>query len=446
MKKHLVTMLASPQSPKSHCHSSSLSAEATARLIGTKDLSIRTIPRFFTSFGMMLCGGLIFLILLVACESKQQIDQLKVGRDQLLNSGRALDAVKHLKQAEIDEIDKTEPRVLLVLAYSHGLSTGTAKGQGLEPEFKNERAQRLAALGDAEIEYLLRILVRRSRLQKDAMQMVVDKGVDAIPTAISALGNTEFRNLHGDIIEMMYQMGSDGLGLMVDAIQNTDISTEVKIALVRLIGRIGETQGLEDVEVIHGNTEDAGLKMEISVTLYRLGKHEYSTEIIKGLDNDDVSVRRAAARAMRYLSDYPADKVINALKDSDDSVVTYAAEALQNQPDAQAVVPLTEVLIGSVDNATKQAASEALQAHAEQKLAKGLTTMLIRALLSGKIEDAENRLRILQLLRKDPLMQQIKVAVLVNPQLAYDLDQYLKQTETHEMVKGELRWVLSELE
>lgn len=436
MKKHLVTMLIRHQCPKSHCRS----------LLLNKDLWITPIQRSFDSFRKILCGGLIFLTLLIGCEPKQQIDHLKVGRQQLLNSGLAVDAIKHLKQAEIDEVDKTEPRVLLVLAYTHGLSTGTAKAQGLGAEFSNERAQRLAALGDAEIENVLEILVRRSRLQKDAIQVVIDKGVDSIPVLIAALGNVEFRNLHGNIIEMMYQIGGDGLGLMIDAVQDGDTSTDVKIALVRLIGRIGAVQRLEDLEALHSGTEDAGLKMEISVTLYRLGKHEYSATIVKGLGADDVNVRRAAARAMIYLSDYPMDKVLKVLQDTDDSVVAYAAEAFQNRPDPQAVIPLTEVLTGKADNAAKQAASEALRIHAEQKLARGLTTRLIKMIISGKIENAEDRLRILQLLRKDALTTQIKVAALVNPELPYDLDQYLKQTETHEMVRGELRWLLSELE
>ena len=443
MKKHVVTM---PAAPQADCHPPILNGAETNRLIGAKDISIATIQKSFTSLRTTLCAGLTLLILLIGCEPKQQIDHLKVGRQQLLNSGLAVDAVKHLKQAEIDELDKAPPRVLLVLAYTHGLSTGAAKAQGLEPEFKSERTQRLAALGNEEIEYLLQILVKRSRLQKDAMQVVVNKGVDALPALINALGQVEFLSLHGDIVEMMYQIGSDGLGLMVDAIQNADTSTAVQVALARLIGRIGEPQGLTDLETIYNDTEDAGLKMEISVTLYRLGKHEYSTAIIKGLDDDDVNVRRASTRAMIHLSDYPVDKVLKALQDTDDQVVTYAAQAVQNQPNAQAVVPLTEVLTGTADNAAKQAASEALRIHAKQKLTKGLTTQLIKALISGKITNAEDRLRILQLLRKNALKQQIKVAALVNPQLIYDLDQYLKLTETHQMVKGELRLLLSEME
>ena len=443
MKKHVITM---PATPQADYPAPILNGTETNRLIGAKDLSIATIQKSFTSLRTTLCAGLTLLILLIGCEPKQQIDHLKVGRQQLLNSGLAVDSVKHLKQAEIDELDKAPPRALLVLAYTHGLSTGAAKGQGLEPEFESERTQRLAALGNDEIEYLLQILVKRSRLQKDAMQVVVDKGVDALPALIAALGQAEFLNLHGGIVEMMYKIGSDGLGLMVDAIRNADTSTDVRVALVRLVGRIGEPQGLKDLETIYNDIEDAGLKMEISVTLYRLGKHEYSMAIIKGLDDDDVNVRRASARAIIHLNDYPVNKVLKALRDADDQVVTYAAQAVQNQPDAQAVVPLSEVLTGTADNIAKQAASDALRIHAEQKLTKGLAIRLIKALISGKITNAEDRLRILQLLRKEPLMRQIKVTALVDPQLIYDLDQYLKQTETHEMVKGELRQLLSEME
>lgn len=433
MKIHLTTTSAIPQAD-------------SPILYGAEDPSIGTIQRSVASLRTTLCAGLTLLILLIGCEPKQKIDHLKVGRQQLLNSGLAVDAIKHLKQAEIDELDKTPPRALLVLAYTHGLSTGAAKTQGLEPEFKSERTQRLAALGNEEVEYLLQILVRRSRLQKDAMQVVVDKGVDALPVMITALGQADFLSLHGDVVEMIYQIGSDGIGLMVGAIRNADTSTEVKIALVRLIGRIGEPQGLEDLETIRSETDDAGLQMEINVTLYRLGEHEYSTAIIEGLTHDDVNVRRASARAMLHLSEYPVDKLLKALQDTDDQVVTYAAQAFQSQPDAQAVAGLTNVLTGTADNPAKQAASKALRIHAEQKLTKGLTTQLIKALISGEISNPDDRLRIVQLLRKEPLMNQIKVTTLVNPQLVYDLDQYLKKTETHEIVKEELRKLLAVVE
>ena len=238
MKKHVGTVSTRRQFVKSHCHSKNLSP-----IMG---------QGFVASVWTAICAGFLLLNALIGCQPKQQVDHLKVGRQQLLNSGLAVDAVKHLKQAEMDELDKAPPRALLVLAYTHGLSTGSAKGQGLESEFIRERDQRLAALGDEEIEHLLQILVRRSRLQKDAMQVVIDKGVSAFPVMIGALGSVEFLNLHGDIIEMMYQIGmdGDGLELLVAAIKNADTSTEVKIALLRLIGRIGGQQALVDLEML----------------------------------------------------------------------------------------------------------------------------------------------------------------------------------------------------
>ena len=183
MKKHPETM---PATPQADYPPSVVNGEETYRLIEAQSLSIGTIQESFTLLKSALCAVLTSLILLIGCEPKQQIDHLKVGQQQLLNSGLAVDSVKHLKQAEIDELDKAPPRALLVLAYTHGLSAGAAKAQGLESEFESQRAQRLAALGNEEIEYLLQILVRRSRLQKDAMQVVVDKGVDALPVLIAA--------------------------------------------------------------------------------------------------------------------------------------------------------------------------------------------------------------------------------------------------------------------
>ena len=126
---------------------------------------------------------LFILIVSIGCEQKQRADPLKTGRRKLLNAGLALEAVEPLKIAETEEYDKTEPRVLLILAYSHGLSSGSAKTHGLEEEFKLAREQRLEALGDAEMEFLLNLLVKRSRVQKDAMKVLVDKGVHATPAA-----------------------------------------------------------------------------------------------------------------------------------------------------------------------------------------------------------------------------------------------------------------------
>ena len=381
----------------------------------------------------------------IGCQQKQRVDHLKAGRGKLLNAGLALEAVEPLKIAETEEYDKTEPRTLLILAYSHGLSTGSAQLHGLESEFNLERKQRLEALGDAEMERLLNLLVRRSRVQKDAMQVLIDKGASAVPLLIGALGKVEYQNIRGDIIEMMYTIGTDTLNLIIAAIGNPNTSAPVKISLVRLIGRIGEVQVISDVEALGEGMTDAGLKMEINAALYKLGRSDYKSEILKGLRASDVNVRRAAAKAIIDFEDYSGSDVIIALQDTDDRVREYVSQVLQKRPDKGAVQPLVEVLKSGADNVAKQAALEALKVHAARGLARKLAVDLIRKeLLGGKISNAENRLRIVQLLREEELVRQIEAAP-VELQLKYDLDQYRQHKEEHGLVKRELGRLLEVL-
>ena len=380
----------------------------------------------------------------IGCEQKQRVDHLKAGRMKLLNSGLALEAVEPLKIAVTEEYDKTEPRILLILAYSHALSSGSAKLHGLESEFILQRKQRLEALGDAEMEGLLNLLVQRSRVQKDAMQVLIDKGASAVPLLIDALGKVQYENTRVDIIEMMYTIGPDALNLIIAAISNPNTSAPVKISLVRLIGSIGEVRGIADLEALGESMTDAGLKMEINAALYKLGRSDNKSAILKGLRASEVNVRRAAAKAIIDFEDNQRSDVIKALQDTDDRVREYASLALQKRPDTGAVQPLVEVLKSDADNVAKQAALGALKIHVARGLARKLAVDLIRKeLLGGKISDADDRLRIVQLLREEELVRQIEAAP-VELQLKYDLDQY-RQKEEHGLVKRELGRLLETL-
>ena len=381
----------------------------------------------------------------IGCEQKQRVDPLKTGRRKLLNAGLALEAVEPLKIAETEEYDKTEPRVLLILAYSHGLSSGSAKTHGLEEEFNLAREQRLEALGDAEMEFLLNLLVQRSRVQKDAMKVLVDKGVGATPLLIDALGKVEYENIRNDVIDMLSTIGSDALNLIISAIGNPNTPASVKVSLVRIIGRIGDVRVVSDVKALGDSLTDAGLKMEINAALYKLGQSNYKSVILKGLRDKDVTVRRAAAKAIVDIDDYSGSDVIKALGDSDDRVREYAAKVLQKRPVKAAVQPLVEVLKSDADNVAKQAAFDALKLHVANGLARRLAADLIRKeLLGGQLDNPEDRLRIVQLLREKELIRQIEAAP-VELQLKYDLEQYRQNTEQHGLVKSELGRLLEVL-
>ena len=381
----------------------------------------------------------------IGCEQKQRVDNLKVGRQKLLNAGLALEAVEPLKIAVTEEYDKTVPLTLLILAYYHGLSSGSAKTHGLEAEFNLEREKRLEALGDAEMEYLLNLLVKRSRVQKDAEQVLIDKGVSATPLLIGALGKVEYENIQSNVIDMLAAIGSDALTPIISAIGNPDTMAAVKVSLVRVIGRIGDAAVVSEVEALGDSMTDAGLKMEINAALYKLGKRNYKSQILKGLRANDVKVRRAAAKAIIDMDDYSAADVIKALGDSDDRVREYVAQILLKRPDKAAVQPLVEVLKSDADNTAKQAAFDALKVHVADGLARRLAADLIRKeLLGGHISNPEDRLRIVQLLREKELIRQIEAAP-VELQLKYDLEQYRQNTEQHGLVKSELGRLLEVL-
>ena len=388
---------------------------------------------------------LFILIVSIGCEQKQRADPLKTGRRKLLNAGLALEAVEPLKIAETEEYDKTEPRVLLILAYSHGLSSGSAKTHGLEEEFNLAREQRLATLGDAEMEFLLNLLVQRSRVQKDAMKVLVDKGIGATPLLITALGMVEYENIRNDVIDMLSNIGSDALSLIISAIGNPNTPASVKVSLVRIIGRIGDVRVVSDVKALGDSLTDAGLKMEINAALYKLGEINYKSVILKGLRDKDVNVRRAAAMAIIDIDDYSGADVIKALGDSDDRVREYTAKILQKRPVKAAVQPLVGVLKSDADNLAKQAAFEALKTHVSNGLARRLAADLIRKeLLGGQLNNPEDRLRVVQLLREKELIRQIEAAP-VELQLKYDLEQYRQNTEQHGLVKSELGRLLEVL-
>ena len=83
-------------------------------------------------------------------------------------------------------------------------------------------------------------------------------------------------------------------------------------------------------------------------------------EIINGLTDSDVEVRRAAAQAMLKLDNPPVDEVVNALSDSDALVRMYAGQTLEQYPTEKAIDRLIEILIADTDESARDAAGKAL--------------------------------------------------------------------------------------
>ena len=390
---------------------------------------------------------LIILLLIVVASfgcREQVITQLEVGRGKLY-AGLSLEAVQHLERAEQEEQNKVEPRALLILAYSNAISTGAARTHNVEARYQTERDRRISELGEYETKRILHILGERHRVQKDAIQVLIDRGAPAVPFVLEDLVKNRYRNVHGDFVQILNGIGGPAIKDILEAAGDSGTPPAVKIQLVRIVGDIGDTSAVAGLEALQNATTDEGLKMEINTALYHLGNEDSEDRIVAGLTDENVVVRRSAAKSMMFLKEHPTDKLIAALDDSDDAVRMYMAEALRKYPDAGAINGLLAILTNGSSLNTKQAAVDTLNHYAENGLADGLAPRLITILTNPEVVDHEDRLRIVQLLKKPALLKQIAEADQYD-NLPHQLDVFYRETETNDMVKDALNELLLQIE
>ena len=398
--------------------------------------------------------SLIVLLLIgvvsFGCKQEQIITQLEVGRSKLLNAGLTMEAVEHLERAEVEEVNKVEPRALLIIAYSHAISTRAAEMFNVETRFQSERDQRIGQLGEFEIKKILEILGERHRIQKDAVQVLIDRGAPVVPFVLDNLVKNRNTAAHDDFFEILEQIGGEGVDTILKTVSDSATPIAVRVKLIRVVGEIGDAAATAGLEQLHNSINDEGLKMEVDTALYLLGHPEYKEKIIAGLDNANVVVRRAAAKALVSLNDAPTEKIIEALKDPDPTVQMDAAKALQKYLDANAVDNLVVILSSSANSENKQAAKakqaamDTLNLYAEKGIADGLAARFIELLTNSQVTDHNSRLRIVQLLKKPVLIKQVEEADQYDnlPHKIYQL----YEAETNDMVKDELNALLLVIE
>lgn len=402
----------------------------------------RNMKKFLT-----ICLILVWVVSF-GCKQEQIIPEISVGRTKLLGAGLAVEAVEHLKRAEIEEENKVEAQALLLIAYSYALSREATllENRNLQTEYKNERTTRLAELNDSHIKKIFLILNEKHRVQNEVIQILADKGLDVIPLILQDFIDKKYRHSHGDFLSVLRKIGMKGFDLIFPAIENPDIPLAAKVNLIQIIGEKGDTSTQGRLESAKNKITDKGLKMEINAALYRLGKNEYSKQIEAGLTDKHVGVRQAAARSIKLLNKPSTSNLISALKDTDDNVRQYIVIALQKHIDINAVDYLFDILTNddSSDN-TKQAAVNTLEHYAKNGLAFGLAHRLITLLTKSNVEDHRDRIRITQLLGKPALIKQITNADPYDnlPSKIYD---YFDTKEDNNLVKAELNKILLTLE
>ena len=137
--------------------------------------------------------------------------------------------------------------------------------------------------------------------------------------------------------------------------------------------------------------------------------------------------------------------MIIALDVSDDAVRRDIAIALRKYPDGGAVDNLIAILTNGSGPETKQAAIDTLNHYAENSLINGLAARLIELLADPKVINHEDRLRIVQLLKKPALIKQVREADQYD-NLPHKIYLFYEEKETNDMVKDELNQLLLVLE
>ncbi len=392
---------------------------------------------------------LVLFLASLGCETKQKgPSNLTVGKSKLVDSGNALEAVEHLEKAEEEEVNKLEPRALLVIAYSYGLSTGDANRGGKEAKFKNQREQRIEALTETEMKHILQVLSQPSagQVRKAGLQALVDKGSDATVLILDSLTKGRYPSLHADFTtQVLVDMGSESLDLILTKLTDAATPSAIKSKLVQVISEIGDVEAVEALKTLQTDIVEPGLIMEINTTLYQLGEESYKKDIIAGVNHSDVKVRRAAAKVMVNIKNVSPKTLIAGLKDEDSEVVAALVEALAVHKDAAAVDELVNIITGELNKDPKQAAIETLDIYGQNKLARGLAKRITTLLTGGTVSDPDNRYYLVQLLRREPFKKQIRALKTIDD-LASKLHEYHDREEQTDLVKGALARLLDEVQ
>ena len=386
--------------------------------------------------------AIVVIIVGFGCDQSNQIvTDMELGRDMFNGSGNLNAAVGHLEKAKKVEENPTEARTLLVIAYYYGLSTGDARALGKESTYKSKGKDLVSSLSKTEIQAILDRLLEHRRYHKAAMDVIVASGQKGVPVLLGAVSSPIYTKIQSEVEEMLIRIGKQDASSIIQALGNSSMSTAKKMEIVRVIGKINNLDAKEQLVNFRSNVNGA-LRVEVEATLYQLGTTEYRSELIAGLSATDVETRRAATRAMSLINKSPTDQIIKAAEDQDVQVRLHAMDALAKYPAKSALATILEAVFSDPDVSVKQAATTAAVEHISKGYGKGLAKQLV-----GKIKDMENpddRLRVVKLLRTDRIRNQIKVNKFEN--LEYQIYEYMDKEEDNEMVKRELNRLLNDLD
>ena len=364
---------------------------------------------------------------------KQRHSDLAIGKSKLMGENRPTEAIDFFgRSIEKEPANRSESQVYIVFAYRRAMTADVAALTNAVEKYQALEKQSVEVLKQdipEAAEILVRVLADQNRLQQDAVQLLTELGAPAVPKIVNAL--QRYRKLEVVCLDVLERMGPDALDGLMEAASNTSLSLPVRTRVIEAIDRIGDPKSIPTLRQLRTNDPERAIQMEAAVALYKMGETEHESEILDALDSDDIVSRRIAARTVSVLNTFPTEAVLNALSDPDSEVRLSLVEALDTHPDPSAQDPLFDILLNDPDERVKNAARTALTNYGES-----IAKRLIKELPNQ--EDWKVRVRIVLLLHESAVIGGI------NADLAYELDQFFRNSETHPTVKDEMVKLLND--
>lgn len=287
----------------------------------------------------------MILILAVGCEEvtqKRKISNYELGKGKLIEEADGYKAAKYLKKAIDEKPEHNETRILLIIACRRSIEDGTAKLYGKQSEYEKIMHEEFNRLNtEKDIKSIIEVIREDNIIQKDAIQLLIDKGEKAVNPSIFAL--IYYAPIYDAITEVLIQIGEPALDDLVAKLEDPSSHSSIRVDITRIIGNM-ETDKVIPVLKKLTESKDEVVKMEAVASLFERGEKQYKNVIIAGLNSPNVKIRRSASHAMIFMNQSPIKTLIKAMKDKDTQVRINALIGVEKNPSSSAIKPLIDLL------------------------------------------------------------------------------------------------------
>lgn len=384
----------------------------------------------------------LIIVLVMGCEQitqKKKLSNYELGKGKLIDEGDSFKGAKYLKKALDEKPDSNERRILLIIACRRSVEDGTAKIRRKQSEYEKIMREEFDKLStEKDIEDIINVIRDRKivEVQRDAMQLLVDKAQKAVKPSIFALIN--YAPIHDAMAEVLTQIGEPALDNLIATLEKSSTSASIRLDITKIIGNM-ETD--EAILVLKKLTKfnDEAVKMEAIASLYERGEIQYEKKILAGLKSSNVNVRRSASRAIIHMNQSPPIKIlIRTSKDPDEQVRINALKGIKVNPNAMAIEPLIALLKNEKSDSVKNYIAKALIEIGKANHASDVVEELVNGLKNEK--EWKVRLTIVRVLKDENIIDAI------NQENEYKLWTHHQSAENNKMVKNEIVKLLNKLD